>query len=46
MTRWGALLIVAFVALGLSSRVQTSVAMRTAGFLAGGLLIAVWFTAW
>lgn len=46
MTRWGALLLVAFVAFGLANRLPTSVAMRSAGLLTAAVLVAVWFIAW
>ena len=45
MTRWGAVLLVAFVALGLS-RFGTATSMRAAALLTGAVLFAVWLIAW
>jgi hypothetical protein len=46
MTRWGVLLLIAFLALGLTSRLPAGRAMRVAGGLTAGILFLVWLTAW
>jgi hypothetical protein len=46
MTRWGVLLLVVFLALGLAPRLPAGRAMRIAAGLTGAVLFAVWLTAW
>lgn len=41
MSRWGALLLVAYVALGLTGRVGASRAVRAAVWLTAGVLVVV-----